>query len=363
MSVATSVAVLSGPRLRLANFLSSAVLVVIACAAYRLLPVHAKQFDRLFGSPDYLTFTGEQFLFGAAAFYCACLAVYFSAEQEPGVSKSLRFLSIAARAVARPRLTWRSGLGAEDRLAVLASLLKMFFAPLMLMSLLMFCNAAVHNGLALADKSTWEYGFEFVFDQYGFWFLFQVILFVDLLIFNFGYLIESPRLGNVIRSVDPTLVGWAAALMCYPPFNSVTSALLVWEVSDFPRFDDPTAHLALNGLLLALMAIYAWASVAMGWKASNLTYRGMVESGPYRVIRHPAYTCKNFAWWIAAYPAVSTAFDHSLVDGFTALASVLGWSALYVLRAMTEEDHLHKLGSDYAEYASRVRYRFIPGVI
>ena len=80
----------------------------------------------------------------------------------------------------------------------------------------------------------------------GFWFLMQAILFVDVACFTLGYLVETPRLGNVIRSVDPSWLGWAVTLACYPPFNAVTSRIVGSPVSDFPRFDDPTVHLALN---------------------------------------------------------------------------------------------------------------------
>jgi protein-S-isoprenylcysteine O-methyltransferase Ste14 len=154
-----------------------------------------------------------------------------------------------------------------------------------------------------------------------------------------------------------------AALLCYPPFNVVTSALLGAQRSDFPQFDDPTLHLALNLLLLLLMAIYASASAALGLKASNLTHRGIVARGPYAFVRHPAYLCKNLAWWIGAAPLVVAAFDLSFVQGIASAGSVLAWSALYVLRALTEEDHLRKVDGEYAIYAAKVRYRFIPGVI
>lgn len=46
-----------------------------------------------------------------------------------------------------------------------------------------------------------------------------------------------------------------------------------------------------------------------------------------------------------------------------AAGSVAGWTALCVLRALTEEDHLRSVDGDYAAYARRVRYRFIPGVV
>jgi len=172
-----------------------------------------------------------------------------------------------------------------------------------------------------------------------------------------------PRLGNEIRSVDPTILGWTAALVCYAPFNVILGLFLGPPGNDMPRFGDTTVHFALNALLLALMAIYTWASVALGFKASNLTHRGIVARGPYRLIRHPAYTCKNMAWWIGAIPIVSAAFGQSTWDGIQAFASVVGWTMLYVLRAVTEEDHLSGVDGDYAAYAAKVRYRFIPGIV
>jgi protein-S-isoprenylcysteine O-methyltransferase Ste14 len=121
-------------------------------------------------------------------------------------------------------------------------------------------------------------------------------------------------------------------------------------------------HIVMNVLLLLLMTIYAAASVAMGWKASNLTYRGMVTRGPYAIVRHPAYACKNLAWWIGAMPAISAALERSIAAGLMVIASVLATNMLYALRALTEEDHLREVDGEYAAYAARVRWRFIPGI-
>jgi protein-S-isoprenylcysteine O-methyltransferase Ste14 len=52
-----------------------------------------------------------------------------------------------------------------------------------------------------------------------------------------------------------------------------------------------------------------------------------------------------------------------VVDGLMAVATVVGWTALYVLRALTEEDHLRRVDGEYAAYAARVKYRFVPGLI
>jgi protein-S-isoprenylcysteine O-methyltransferase Ste14 len=349
------------PRLR--SFAASAGLVVLACLVYRHAPFdfHRRQFGELYGLEGW-RFTGGQFFFWAALFYMTVLAGYYAFLSEGAPSKPLLAWRLAMRLARAPMRTLRGDLAPQDRLALLACLLKAFFAPLMVMSLMIFCNGAVVNGLAVlsappdAASPGWLHG-------PGYWFTLQLILFVDVLVFTFGYLVELPRLNNQIRSVDPSLLGWAAALVCYPPFNAVTNYVYGSTTSDFPQFDDPTAHAVLNGLLLVMMGLYAWASVALGWKGSNLTHRGIISHGPYRVIRHPAYICKNTAWWIGSLPVFSKAFDQSWSAGMLALLTMASWSAIYLLRALTEEDHLKKVDGDYAAYAALVRYRFVPGVV
>jgi protein-S-isoprenylcysteine O-methyltransferase Ste14 len=351
----------AGLALRLQNFMASAAVVTLACALYALDPHNRPQLLHLFGFTAF-SFTGMQFLVAAALAYTALLGVHYLATAHPAPSKSLRFLHVTAAFVRSPWARWRQGLSAADRLAVLTTALKGFFGPLMVMSLMVFCMNAVTNGVAIVHSGVALADFSDMFDRYGFWFLMQAVLFIDVLLFTVGYLVELPSLGNQIRSVDSTLLGWGSAILCYPPFNKLTSALLGSPVSDFPQFDNPTAHLALNLLMIALMGIYASASVALGFKASNLTHRGIIARGPYRVIRHPAYVCKNMAWWIGSIPLVAVSFAQSTVDGVLAVASMAGWSMLYVLRALTEEDHLRRVDGEYAAYAAKVRYRFIPGL-
>jgi protein-S-isoprenylcysteine O-methyltransferase Ste14 len=351
----------SAPGIRVWNFLASGAVVAAACLAYAGQPMQHAKLDQLYGGESF-SFTGMQFVVAAAALYVCLLGLHYASERVPGASKSVIFFRVILAFMRSPGPTWRRGVSREERLALLATLLKGFFGPMMAVSLMRFTMGWIDNGLAIAD-TTGSTSFLQIFNRHGFWFAMQVILFVDVLLFTLGYLIELPRLKNEIRSVDPTLLGWAAALLCYPPFNGLTSYVLGYQASDFPQFDNPTAHLVLNFLLLILMAAYASASVALGFRASNLTHRGIVTRGPYAVIRHPAYTCKNMAWWIGSIPLVSAAFSRSSISGVLALASVIGWSMLYVLRAVTEEDHLRSVDGEYAAYAARVRYRFIPGLI
>ena len=349
--------------LRFKNAAASAGVVILACAIYGLSPYNHANLDKLYGPPA-IAFTGYQFLACAAGAYVLALIAFFLTRHDARASKSLRFFRVLARWAKAPAELLARGLSPDDRLAVLSTLLKSFFGPMMALFLMAHCMGALSNGQAILELGITQDSVRSLFDRFGYWFLMQVILFVDVLLFTIGYLVESPRLGNEIRSVDPTLLGWAAALLCYPPFNSlITSRVLGAPVSDFPQFDDPTMHLALNLLLLALLAGYASASVALGLKASNLTHRGIVARGPYALIRHPAYVCKNMAWWIGSVPLVTSEFAKSPVNGLLVLASVLAWTMLYVLRALTEEDHLRKVDGDYAAYAAKVRYRFIPGLI
>ncbi len=350
------------PLLRLTNLAASTALVVLACAIYQGSPFNALQLVRLYGPPS-LLFSGSHFLLAAACVYVALLALYYLSERAPRPSKSLRFFQVAWAFLRAPTATWRLGLAPDQRLALLTTLLKGFFGPMMVMSLMDFCMGAWINVLAIQATGALSAHFTQLFNRHGFWLAMQLILFVDVLVFTVGYLVESPRLGNEIRSVDATCLGWAVAMVCYPPFNQVTVAVLGSYKSEFPTYADPTVHLVMNLLLLLLMALYASASVALGLKASNLTYRGIVARGPYALVRHPAYTCKNMAWWIGSAPLVAAAFSQSLWLGLQALGSVLGWTLIYWMRALTEEDHLRRVDGAYALYAQRVRHRFLPGLL
>ena len=360
--MATVLRAVGDPSLRIKNVAASAAIVVLACAVYAVAPFHQDLMQRLYRLPG-LEFTGLQSLIALAGAYILVLAAYLLTESDPGVSKSLRFFRVLASTLRAPVATIRAGLSPEDRLAVLTTLLKSFFGPLMVIAMVDLCGGAWAYGTALVEAGLPEAGIRPLFDRYVFWFLLKVVYFVDVLIFTVGYLVESRKLGNEIRSVDPTLVGWAAALACYTPFNALTGAVLGSPTEDFPHFDNTTIHITLNVVALSLLTVYTSASVALGLKASNLTHRGVVARGPYAVIRHPAYTCKNMAWWIGSVPFVLAAFDRSWFEGVQAVGSIAGWSAIYILRALTEEDHLRSVDGEYAAYAAKVRYRFIPGVV
>jgi protein-S-isoprenylcysteine O-methyltransferase Ste14 len=250
-----------------------------------------------------------------------------------------------------------------SRQAGLTLLLKFFFAPLMINWCLMHIANLTGSMFGVVDALDSGTRGRLLFDNHIFWAVFQLLLFTDTLLFTIGYIVELPGLDNRIRSVEPTFFGWFICLICYPPFIDFTLRFFEWQSSDFPLFENTAVHFAVNITLLLAMTVFAWSSLSLGFKASNLTNRGIVRKGPYRFVRHPAYAAKNFAWWLGALPTLGVFLYAGNWQGLAySLIALAGWSAIYVLRALTEERHLRLLDNGYAQYAEQVRWRFIPGV-
>lgn len=331
---------------------------------------------QLEGIAPHIVIRVQQVFIALIALYAVVLIPYYAAY--PWMrSKSLLFaqgLWLAARRTfgsARnradtappPQLPLRYRLSPLAAQSGRALLLKFFFAPLMINWCLIHLANIFGAILQLKAGIEYEVPARALFDTGMFWSAFQLIMFVDTLLFTLGYIVEVPALGNRIRSVDPTFFGWFVCLMCYPPFNDFTTRFLESRSTDFPFFENDAVHVIINVVVLVALAIFSWASVALGFKASNLTNRGIVSHGPYAVVRHPAYIAKNIAWWLGALPILGMQLAAGTWRELAySVVSVLGWSAIYVLRALTEERHLLMLNNGYAEYAAKVRWRFIPRV-
>lgn len=185
--------------------------------------------------------------------------------------------------------------------------------------------------------------------------LIQLLFLIDVQIGTVGYLVTFRPLDAHIRSGNPFLAGWMAALICYPPVVFAFmggGGMLAYEVNTPGWGYWLGNHQMLLWMWAAwlafLTAIYAWATIAFGIRFSNLTYRGVLTNGPYRFTRHPAYLSKNLFWWCSTLPfLVSSGSPVDVVRNTFFLGCV---SAIYYWRAKTEEAHL--LGEDpkYREY-------------
>ncbi len=192
------------------------------------------------------------------------------------------------------------------------------------------------------------------FNKYFFQLVLSIIFLEDTAYFCFGYIFEADFLKNKLKSVDCTYSGWIFALACYPPFSSITSMYFPWSSNEYISFGDNYVNVLFRILIILLLSIYLFATISLGTKCSNLTNRGIVKTGAYKYVRHPAYISKNLVWWIALTPV--------LYENNFAFLSMIGWSFVYFMRALTEEEHLLK-DEEYQKYCMKVKYRFIPGVL
>lgn len=249
--------------------------------------------------------------------------------------------------------TSRFQLGFSAKKNLLFTLVKFFFLPIMVK-------------FAVANFNTIRSKIEFVttqdlnwltidfFNSHFYGFALASTFLIDTGFFAFGYLFEAGWLRNKVRSVDMTLTGWAVTIACYPPFAPLLGNWIPWGANDYAYFSSSEITFGIRIILVILLAGYVTATISLGTKCSNLTNRGIVTTGAYRYVRHPAYTCKNLFWWIVLIPAI----QHNPV----VLAGMAFWTVLYFLRAITEEQHLIK-DPDYGAYFQQVKWRFIPGLI
>ncbi len=179
----------------------------------------------------------------------------------------------------------------------------------------------------------------------------QDVLFgVDVLFACVGYAFTLRLLGTHIRSVEPTVLGCLACFICYQPFNRTINAYIAYDVPG-RHWDEvltpwPALQLAVGAAILFLLVIYVWATVSFGLRFSNLTNRGIITTGPYRWVKHPAYLTKNLSWWLVSLPFLS---GMGIEDALRHSAMLALFNGVYVLRAITEERHLSR-DPDYVAY-------------
>lgn len=177
--------------------------------------------------------------------------------------------------------------------------------------------------------------------QTGIWTL-NFLYLIDVHIATVGYILTLKPLDAHIRTANPYGMAWVAALICYPPFILMNNGPLDYQVngSDWgywlQGYDGLMTLWAV--LLVGLIAVYSWATMAFGIRFSNLTHRGIITHGPYALTRHPAYVSKNLSWWVGSMPFLVT--SGGWVEGLRNTALLALVSGVYYWRAKTEEKHL-----------------------
>ena len=78
----------------------------------------------------------------------------------------------------------------------------------------------------------------------------------------------------------------------------------------------------------------------------------VIETGPYRFVRHPGYV--GMVVWVLSFPLLLTSPRALYPAAFTVV-----W---FLVRTALEDRTLHAKLPGYADYATRVRSRLLPGV-
>jgi protein-S-isoprenylcysteine O-methyltransferase Ste14 len=138
-----------------------------------------------------------------------------------------------------------------------------------------------------------------------------------------------------------------------------TIVLIPLDVFRFHLMDPPPMALSVLGLImfatgwwLISMAMIENAFAAPVVKLQKERGQHVIDSGPYRIVRHPMYSSVipllvGMALWFGSYAA--------------AIASIVP-TALIAVRIMFEERFLCRELPGYAEYAARTRFRLVPFV-
>lgn len=277
--------------------------------------------------------------------------------------KALEVIALPWAVLALPYLYWvdrrlaqpRDGLWQTGRLLLgqwqgldarvigqffLGWLVKGFFLPLMFTYLCDNLDRLLHYDLKLLHD------FSGVYD----W-LYFTLYFIDVSLVSMTYLMSLKATDTHIRSTEPTGLGWACALLCYQPFWSLIGRqYLDYDNGSRPWgawFTGTPFYYVWGVLILLLVVIYVWATIAFGARFSNLTHRGIITNGPYRFTKHPAYLSKNLSWWMVSMPFMLTG---TLAEALRRCLLLLLLNFIYFIRAKTEERHL-SLDPVYVQYA------------
>jgi protein-S-isoprenylcysteine O-methyltransferase Ste14 len=228
-------------------------------------------------------------------------------------------------------------LGTQERNYLLGWLVKGFFFPLM------FCYLCGQiSDIRNFDTTAFRSMSYMLVISRSYDLLFLGFFFVDLVISATGYLMTFRLLGTQIRSVEPTLLGWLVAIICYQPFYSPLYNNFFVYGHDRPwgawLSGEPVFYTIWALMIIACLSFYVWATICFGIRFSNLTNRGIITTGPYRWTKHPAYVAKNVSWWLVSIPFLPP--DNSPWTAIRLSIGLLFINVIYFMRAKTEERHL-----------------------
>ncbi|PSJ57633.1 isoprenylcysteine carboxylmethyltransferase family protein [Pseudaminobacter soli (ex Li et al. 2025)] len=231
------------------------------------------------------------------------------------------------------------------RIHVLATGLRAFFLPFLLGSISELYLNSEAIGFAEASQSAHRMLYYYL----------DKLWLLDSIFSSIGYLIASRLLDTHIRDVYRRPTSWLVTCVCYAPYNTVFfTGTGFYQVRywDSVMAVDGLAGLVWMTLIAITCTIYVGANISFGLRFANLSKRGIITTGPYALMKHPAYFFKNISWWLMYVPfaVIGSPLEAVRASLLMALAS-----GVYYLRARHEEIELaaDPKYQDYCEYIRR----------
>jgi len=185
----------------------------------------------------------------------------------------------------------------------------------------------------------------------------QMILLLGSVIACLAYTVENRKWGYPFIAIDTSVMAWIACLVCYYPGNRLLDFLYRFAYQgshEVPMLVVPGEVWAIcvKSAAVAFMAVNLLGTVYLGMRYANLSYRGIVNRGPFAFVRHPQYASKIMWFLLELFPF----FGNPYYVLFFFLVALI-----YIYRVMTEEKFLARF-DDYRAYRKKVKWRMIPGV-
>jgi len=181
--------------------------------------------------------------------------------------------------------------------------------------------------------------------------VYWVVLFAGLLTIDPEVVGERLKAGQ--KTADPVILAG---------LRLGSLAELVVGIVDIGRFHWSDTVPSSLGVASAAIALAAYGFALAAVRANRYfmpsvriqTERGhhVVDTGPYRLVRHPGY-----AALIVASPA-----NGLILGSWLGFWLGVATAAIVALRAWNEDRFLQKNLAGYPEYSARTRYRLVPGV-
>lgn len=178
---------------------------------------------------------------------------------------------------------------------------------------------------------------------------------IGVLLIGTYFLLEGRlRQGQEARSLEPTPHDrWTTWLSGVAFGIAVVGAPLV---AGYMPIDRPAVGVGGLAMMVVGLGLRWWAAVSLGRHYTRtlriLDHHRLVDTGPYRVVRHPGYLAVMALW---------TGYGLAWLSLASIAVAALPVIVLYVCRVLLEERMLSAALPEYREYRRRT-WRILPPV-